>query len=165
MNTRNVAGTAFVLLAAMLGVAGWLRSLGTVVLQANSPDKRWVASCRDFPSLDGPNQRLIVIDVRTKREIMRHQLFEDTDWCDQIVWSQDARVVGFVVRGERLVLYTPQTRRTTHLQLIAPDGSYPGDFEAMNVRFQPNTVITFQTCRRGTASRRSCAERTITMRD
>jgi hypothetical protein len=93
MNIRNAAGTVL-LFAVMLGVAGWLLSRGTVVLQANSPDKRWVASCRDFPSLDGPNQRLIVIDARTRREIMRHHLFEDRDWCDQILWSQDARVVG-----------------------------------------------------------------------
>ena len=140
-----------------LGCEGMMTS---VVLLAPSPSGAAVAEVRSRPSLDPPAQSLW---LRTGQDGDAHRLAvlgEDVDWCDEIVWSCDGRVVGFLIRGVRLELFDSGSgRHLSTLQLVADDG-YPGSREARDVAFSADgTSIEFRECLREQED--ECAPRSV----
>jgi hypothetical protein len=102
-----------------------------VVLEVKSPDQEFTAYVEELPSVDPPNQSLVV-----ERKDRRHFMYiaglaEDVDSIEKVVWSPDSRVVVFHSRD-----YLTATRVT--------------DWQTIRVflgkewtRFQPNRRSTF----------------------
>ena len=66
-----------------------------VVLEVTSPDREFTAYVEEMPSIDPPNQGLVV-ERRDQRHFMIiADLAEDVDSIEKVVWSPDSRIVVF----------------------------------------------------------------------
>ncbi|HEX9941823.1 MAG TPA: hypothetical protein VGG03_07390 [Thermoanaerobaculia bacterium] len=95
------------LTCAALGFAGCQE----VVLRVASPDGTRTAEVRSRWSIDPPAQSLWLQSSRADEPRRIATLGEDTDWCDQILWSRDGSRVAFLIRGVRLDFYDAASGR------------------------------------------------------
>jgi hypothetical protein len=67
-----------------------------VVQSVPSPDSKYVAYVQDWPSIDPPNQSLVVERADKTRFLGIADLAEDVDSIRDIVWSADSGIVVFL---------------------------------------------------------------------
>ena len=77
------------------GYLGELFRGPTVVQEQPSPDARYVAYVCEEPSIDPPNQRLLVERADKTRFLAVAKLAGDIDSIEEIVWSPDSQIVVF----------------------------------------------------------------------
>lgn len=80
------------------GSLGQLVRRPTIVQSVGSPDGTYVAYVSDGPSIDPPNQSLLVERKDKTRLLVIAKLAEDIDSTANIVWSPDGQVVVFLSR-------------------------------------------------------------------
>jgi hypothetical protein len=126
---------------------------------STSPDGRFTAFVRQGFNIDPPDDHLYLGDSRGRLRCLMH-LAPDADWCRTIVWTRDSRLVGFLIRDQRLAVFDATTfEHVAMLPLVAADG-YPGSEGARNVVFEDaGRLVTFQRFER--ASGRAVAEEQV----
>ncbi|MGV8039238.1 MAG: hypothetical protein AB2L07_03905 [Thermoanaerobaculaceae bacterium] len=114
---------------------------------ATSPDGRHVATVRNHPTIDPPNQSLwLDSDGGPARMVLR--LSADQDWCDTIVWAPDSSLVGFLIQDARLVVARPTTGQVVvDAWLVDSPGAYPPPQRAAELEFLPDgSGVSFRPC-------------------
>jgi hypothetical protein len=106
-----------------------------------------MAYVMESPCLDGPCQSLWVRENSKSRRL--EVLGQDSEQCDQIVWTEDSGRVAFLINGYQLRVFDAHTGRNLGaMSLIEPDGT-PTSRIARGVTFSSNGAsITFDDCPR-----------------
>jgi hypothetical protein len=142
---RGVCKTA-VMLMALVATAGcqlandWLPRTHTT---SRSPDGRYTAFVHQGVSIDPPDDHLYLGPSGGQaRRLM--DLAPDSDWCRTIIWTNDSRKVGFLIRDQRLAIFDTATgEQLAMVQLVFADG-YPGSYGARDIVFRPNGDVSFE---------------------
>ena len=138
--------------SALLFIGGWMSGQSRVMHEVGSPDGSWVARVRAHPALDPPAQSLW-LGPRGGSLSRLARLAEDQEWCDEVVWSDDGRRVGFLVSGARLDVYAVPGGRFLGSTTLLPATADPGLREARRVAFSPDGhSVRFTNCVRGRAN-------------
>jgi len=75
-------------------------------------------------------------------------LAPDSDWCRTIVWTNDNRKVGFLIRDQRLAVFDSATgEHVAFVQLVLANG-YPGSQGARKVVMESAGRVSFERYRR-----------------
>ena len=125
---------AAVVLASLIGAGcqakrDWLPRTHTVSV---SPDGRHAAFVRQGLNIDPPDDYLFLGEGRGRARCLMH-LAPDSDWCRTIVWTQDSRLVAYLVRDQQLAIFDTATfEHVAMLPLVRADG-YPGSEGARHV--------------------------------
>jgi hypothetical protein len=137
------AVAAFALAAGVSGCRLAADLLPRTHTTAVSPDGRYTAFVHQELNPDPPDDHLYLgPSGGAARRLM--DLAPDSDWCRTIVWSSDSRLVGFLVRDQRLAVFEAATgRRIAEVTLVVADG-YPGSQAARHVVLHPNGEISFE---------------------
>jgi hypothetical protein len=96
-----VAYVPIVLVVLLLWTTGYLGAMirGPKIVQSRpSPDGKHIAYVRDEPSVDPPNQSLLVERGDKTRFLAVAKLVADVDSIENIVWSPDSQIVVFLSR-------------------------------------------------------------------
>ena len=89
-----IGGVAAIIMAPYLyGMV--LHGAGKLVASAASPDGRWVATVRDMPSMDGPDDRYRIQAGGGGEAIEAGHLMEDVDFFKNVHWSPASDIVVF----------------------------------------------------------------------
>lgn len=121
-----------------------------IVFRVLSPGGLHAAEVRSHWSVDPPAQSLWLAPAAARPPRRVAVLGEDTDWCDEIVWSPDGSRVAFLIRGVRIEVYDAETARlTARVPLVEADG-YPGSREARALKLLAGgTGVEYRECVRG----------------
>lgn len=114
---------------------------------SQSPDGRYTAFVRQGASLDPPDDHLYLgpSGGQTRRLM---DLAPDSDWCRTIIWTNDSRKVGFLIRDQRLAIFDTATgEQVAMLQLVLADG-YPGSQGARRVVMGSDGIVSFERFQR-----------------
>lgn len=144
MNSHVEANRLFTLPLALL----FLTSCERVRLQVPSPDGQLMAEVRSHWTIDPPLQSLWLRHDGAAAERLA-ELAADSEWCDQVIWTQDTARVAFLINGVRLDVYDVEGMDLVRrVPLVAVDG-YPGSKEVRALRFAPDgRAVQFRECRR-----------------
>lgn len=130
-----------------------------IIARVPSPDNRYIAEVRSQWAIDPPSHSLWLYSERggAPREIAH--LGEDSEWCDQVIWSRDATKVAFLINGVHLDIYDVAVQQLlTRLPLVDVDG-YPSSRVARKVRFTDvGAGVEFDDCLR---SNNDCKARSL----
>jgi dipeptidyl aminopeptidase/acylaminoacyl peptidase len=151
MRTRRVVVVFSVLVWTLLvvGVA-FRQGRKQIVLRVLSPDGLRIAEVRSHWKVDPPAQSLWLAQSATRAPRRLATLGEDTDWCNQILWSPEGSRVAFLIRGVRLDVYDAATARLTARVPLVPVDGYPGSREARAVKLLARGAgVEFRECMRG----------------
>jgi hypothetical protein len=92
-------------------------------LKAMSPNGDLIAEVRSHWTLDPPAQSLWITKGGKAERLAR--LGEDSEWCNEIVWSPDSSKVAFVISGKRLDVYDPQSLSLIRRAPLMEADDYP----------------------------------------
>jgi hypothetical protein len=136
-----------VVLAIVAFAGGWLMASRRIVHVLRSPDGNTVAYVMDVPCFDGPCQSLWIRAGGSSTRLQK--LGEDSESCDQIVWTPDSSRVAFIVNGYQMRVFDAKTGSNIGaVSLIEPDG-YPTSRVVRGVTFSSNgAAVTFDDCPR-----------------
>lgn len=81
-----------------------------VVMEVPSPDGSYLAYVEDAPSIDGPNQSLLIERKDKTRFLGIADLTEDVDSIITIAWSPDSSLVVYHSRCYLTAVYIPEWR-------------------------------------------------------
>lgn len=94
-----IAGPALVAMLLYIADVGNAVFRGpTIVMSAASPDGNLTAYVEDMPSIDPPNQSLVVERKDQRHFMVVADLAEDVDAIQRVAWSPDSRIVTFQSR-------------------------------------------------------------------
>lgn len=150
---KNVAFTQ-VLAVLFVTSSGMLACLGSEVkIESLSPGKDYLAQVRSRWAIDPPKQSLWLADANGKHAVKLHDLGEDTEWCNEIVWNNQGREVAFLINNQRLVLFDAESKRNVGELLLLDKELAQRGGEVRNIRFasegaQPR-VFEFEICPHG----------------
>lgn len=135
------------ILALLLATAACSACWPDEALRVASPDGSAAAVVVALPSLDPPRQ--VVKLERGGEETVLLRLGEDSDWVDEVAWTDDGHLVGFLITGRRLAVFDAFTAgRVADLDLLAGrrhDGSFPW---AQDLSFgDQRRTVRFRVCR------------------
>lgn len=85
--------TLFVLYLLASGTMDFIFHGPKIILEKPSPDSQYIAYVKDLPSLDGPNQSLMIERTDKTRFLRIAQLVGDVDSIKDILWSPDGSIV------------------------------------------------------------------------
>jgi len=121
--------------------------LPRVVTESRSPDGRYLASIRNEPAIDPPNQTLWVTEGNSGKQVAH--LFPDVEWADQIAWAPDSTHVVFLIEGTKALTYWPGDGRTGLPVALAAlrEYSYPQPLQIRELRYEGQSVA-YLVCER-----------------
>ena len=139
-------GTAFFLSAC------WDRP----VLRVPSPSGEAVAMVLERPSIDPPNQRLVLERHGEETELLR--LAPDSEAGIEITWSGDGRRVGFLIsRGRFVVFDARNASKVADVHLLAADEK-ASRVTPRRIRFSGDgRTVDYEVC--SWTDAQSCSER------
>ena len=76
-------------------IAQWMTGRSAAVMSVPSPDAQYVACIEESPSIDPPNQTLLVQRADKSKFMSVAKLAEDVDSIQEIKWSPDSEFVLF----------------------------------------------------------------------
>ena len=85
----------FALYVVASGTASYIVNGPKIVLEAPSPDGQYIAYVEDKPSLDGPNQALLMERKDRTRFLGIAKLVGDVDSIKEILWAPDGTFVVY----------------------------------------------------------------------
>jgi len=88
-------GLLFILAQFGSGYVNFVINGPKIVAEAASPDGQYVAYVTDMPSLDGPNQSLMIERIDKTRFLGIAQLTGDVDSINEILWAPDSSYVVY----------------------------------------------------------------------
>ena len=131
-----------------------------LVLEQPSPNGAFVARVLDRPVFDGPANSLWLFERGSRKAIVERHLGEDSDWCNQIVWSSDSRWVGFLVQDAWVFAYLlGEELQPYFVELVERDG-YPTTHAVRKVKIGNDGEVVYQVCPRGSSDISLCREET-----
>ena len=157
----RIIGTviAIVITGILAGAGGYtvgLRSADDrrIVMIAEPPGLARVAFIRQTRCQGEPCETLWI--GRTRGHAVKVAQLGPTDSVEEITWSADGYLVGFVVNGYQLRVFDPETLKPrTQVDLLQPDRR-PTSRIARGVTFSTNgAAVTFDDCPRYTSGCRS----------
>ena len=152
--------SAAVAAGALAGFAGFVAgkrvaNADRIVMTATPPNPDRVALVRERPCGDGGRCQSLWIGPTTDdaTEVMK---MTGGDKVEEIAWSADGTLVGFVVNGYQLRVFDPATKNArATVELFKPD-RIPSSRIARGVTFSANGfAVTYDDCPRTTSGCRS----------
>lgn len=142
--------------AAVIGLisflAGWSAGSSGTVLWLESPGGELAAWVEARASLDPPAHSLWIGSPDRRDGSKLVELPEDQDWCSQIFWDDEGKLVGFVIRGARADIYEVE-RGVLASSVVLVEPGQEDDREARDVAFgEDGDQLLFNECVRGRAS-------------
>jgi hypothetical protein len=158
--TRIIATLIAIVLTGILAASGGytvgVRSADErrIVMIAEPPGLARVAFTRETRCQGQPCETLWV--GRTRADATRVAQLGPADRVEEIAWSADGYLVGFLVNGHQLRVFDPETLTPrTQVNLLEPDRR-PTSRIARGVTFSTNgAAVTFDDCPRYTSGCRS----------
>lgn len=155
VTTLIIAGAAG-LLAASGGYTVGLRSADErrIVMRSEPRGLSRVAFIRETRCEGKPCQTIWI--GRTRTDATRVATLDPVDAVEEIAWSADGYLVGFVINGYQLRVFDPETlTERTQVELLNPDRR-PTSRIARGVTFSTNgAAVTFDDCPRHTSGCKS----------
>ncbi len=158
--TRVIATLIGIVVTSILAGAGGytvgLRSADErrIVMVAEPPGLSRIAFTRQTRCQGDPCETLWI--GHTRADAVNVAQLGPTDSVEEITWSADGYLVGFVVNGYQLRVFDPETLKPrTQVDLLQPDRR-PTSRIARGVTFSTNgAAVTFDDCPRHTSGCRS----------
>ena len=138
---------AAVFVAASLGACGG-DPAPYVIATETAPDAHRVASVR-LARCGTEWCESLWLGATPENASLLATLAAGSERCSEIVWTRDARRVGFLIDGRQLRLYDAQTRAPAGMVDLVPADSQPSTRIARGLTFSDNgAAITFDDCPR-----------------